>query len=76
MADFEDSNSPTWRNQLEGQINLYDAARGNISYVHPTTKKEYTLANNHAVLKVRPRGFQKLLNFWRNSQLKKNFLIS
>ena len=57
MADFEDSNSPTWRNQLEGQINLYDAARGNISYLHPATKKEYTLNANPAVLNVRPRGW-------------------
>jgi malate synthase len=27
MADFEDSNSPTWQNLLEGQINLSDAVR-------------------------------------------------
>ncbi|KAK0411957.1 hypothetical protein QR680_005943 [Steinernema hermaphroditum] len=57
MADFEDSNSPTWRNQLEGQINLIDAVRNQISYVHPTTKKEYSLNKDHAVLKVRPRGW-------------------
>ena len=25
MADFEDSNSPTWANNIEGQINLRDA---------------------------------------------------
>src|SRR5215216_5690722 len=25
MADFEDSNSPTWANCLEGQVNLSDA---------------------------------------------------
>jgi malate synthase len=25
MADFEDSNSPTWKNCMEGQINLSDA---------------------------------------------------
>src|SRR5579859_2233952 len=25
MADFEDSNSPTWQNNLEGQANLRDA---------------------------------------------------
>ena len=24
MADFEDSNSPTWKNNIEGQINLRD----------------------------------------------------
>lgn len=57
MADFEDSNSPTWRNQIDGQINLYDAIRDAISYLHPATKKEYTLNKDHAVLKVRPRGW-------------------
>uniref|UniRef100_A0A7E4WDJ6 Malate synthase n=1 Tax=Panagrellus redivivus TaxID=6233 RepID=A0A7E4WDJ6_PANRE len=57
MADFEDSNAPTWRNQLDGQIALYEAVRGDISYTHPTTKKEYTLDSNPAVLNVRPRGW-------------------
>ena len=28
MADFEDSNSPTWQNNIEGQINLRDAVNG------------------------------------------------
>ncbi len=27
MADFEDSNTPTWDNQVQGQINLRDAVR-------------------------------------------------
>lgn len=27
MADFEDSNSPTWSNMVNGQLNLYDAVR-------------------------------------------------
>ena len=27
MADFEDSNSPTWENAIEGQINLRDAVK-------------------------------------------------
>jgi malate synthase len=57
MADFEDSNSPTWRNQLEGQVNLYDAVRGNIEYVHSATKKKYTLNDKPAILNVRPRGW-------------------
>uniref|UniRef100_A0A914VIF4 Malate synthase n=1 Tax=Plectus sambesii TaxID=2011161 RepID=A0A914VIF4_9BILA len=57
MADFEDSNSPTWRNQLDGQINLYDTVRDQISYTHPTTKKEYLVKKNPAVLNVRPRGW-------------------
>ncbi|KAL3087146.1 hypothetical protein niasHS_005385 [Heterodera schachtii] len=57
MADFEDANSPTWRNQIEGQINLYDAIRGQIHYVNPVTKQEYTLKQDTAVLKIRPRGW-------------------
>src|SRR5206468_833674 len=31
MADFEDANSPTWRNCVEGQANLLDAAHRTIS---------------------------------------------
>ena len=39
MADFEDSNSPTWQNNLEGQVNLRDAVEGTISYVSPEGKR-------------------------------------
>ena len=57
MADFEDSNSPTWSNTIEGQINLRDAVRGDIEYLHLTTGKRYRLAENTATLMVRPRGW-------------------
>ncbi len=30
MADFEDANSPTWDNMVQGQINLADAVAGAI----------------------------------------------
>src|ERR1019366_3556187 len=56
MADFEDSNSPTWQNNIEGQINLRDAVRGTISYASPEGKK-YALNEKTAVLMVRPRGW-------------------
>uniref|UniRef100_A0A0K0EQU7 Malate synthase n=1 Tax=Strongyloides stercoralis TaxID=6248 RepID=A0A0K0EQU7_STRER len=56
MADFEDSNTPTWRNQMDGQYNLYEAVRGTISFNHPQTAKSYKLNEKHAVLNVRPRG--------------------
>ena len=56
MADFEDSNSPTWLNNLAGQANLQDAIRGDISYVSPEGK-QYALAPKPAVLFVRPRGW-------------------
>src|SRR4029079_18478304 len=32
MADFEDSNSPTWNNNIQGQMNLRDAIAGTIAY--------------------------------------------
>ena len=31
MADFEDANSPTWHNNIDGQINLRDALRRTIT---------------------------------------------
>ena len=56
MADFEDSNSPTWRNCLEGQANLRDAVRGTIAYDSPEGR-QYRLSDHPAVLFVRPRGW-------------------
>lgn len=56
MADFEDSNSPTWTNCIEGQINLRDAIDGKIAYTSPEGKS-YKLADKTAVLMVRPRGW-------------------
>ncbi len=56
MADFEDSNSPTWSNMVEGQINLRDAVTRDISFTNPDGK-EYNLNEETAVLMVRPRGW-------------------
>src|ERR1051325_2474751 len=56
MADFEDSNSPTWRNNIEGQINLRDTVNGTISFVSPEGKR-YELGKKIATLMVRPRGW-------------------
>jgi len=56
MADFEDSNSPTWRNNLDGQVNLRDAIRGTITFESPEGKK-YRLNPHPATLFVRPRGW-------------------
>jgi len=55
MADFEDSNSPTWENCLEGQINLSEAVNRTISFENENGKK-YTLNEELATLLVRPRG--------------------
>src|SRR5258706_414618 len=56
MADFEDSNAPTWRNNLEGQLNLRDAVRGTITFSSPEGKR-YSVSPNPATLMVRPRGW-------------------
>jgi malate synthase len=57
MADFEDSNTPTWSNVIEGQANLRDAVRRTITYTDPTSQKSYKLNPTIAVLLVRPRGW-------------------
>ena len=56
MADFEDANSPTWENCIQGQINLCDAVRRTISFTNPDGK-EYRLNEKIATLLVRPRGW-------------------
>ncbi len=56
MADFEDANSPTWANNLEGQQNLYDTVRKTIEFKSPEGKA-YTLKDKTATLMVRPRGW-------------------
>ncbi len=56
MADLEDSNSPTRRNLMEGQINIRDAIRGRIELTMPEGKV-YRLNEKTAVLFVRPRGW-------------------
>ncbi len=57
MADFEDSNTPTWSNLIDGHVNLRDAVRRTITYTDPTTSKAYKLNPQTAVLLVRPRGW-------------------
>ncbi len=56
MADFEDANAPTWRNMVEGHINLRDAIEGTITYTG-SDGRHYELAENPATLLVRPRGW-------------------
>jgi malate synthase len=56
MADFEDSNSPTWDNCVLGQVNLRDAVRRTIEFTSPEGKR-YALNDTTATLIVRPRGW-------------------
>jgi len=57
MADFEDANTPSWDNLVEGQLNLVDAVRRTIAYDDPQSKRHYALNPKTAVLLVRPRGW-------------------
>ena len=56
MADFEDANTPTWTNMVEGQQNLVDAVRRTITFKNPDGR-EYRLEPKTATLVVRPRGW-------------------
>lgn len=58
MADAEDSEAPTWKNIINGQINLYDAIRRQIDF--SAKGKEYKLNEKTAVLMFRPRGWHLL----------------
>ena len=55
MADFEDANSPTWANMVEGQANLIDAIERTIEL--ESKDKTYRLGDEVATLLVRPRGW-------------------
>ncbi|KAB8146015.1 malate synthase A [Chloroflexia bacterium SDU3-3] len=56
MADFEDANTPSWQNTIQGQINMRDAVAGDIAFTSPDGRA-YRLAEKTAVLLVRPRGW-------------------
>jgi malate synthase len=56
MADFEDANAPTWRNMVQGQINVRDAIMGTITY-DGSDGRHYELSDDPATLLVRPRGW-------------------
>jgi malate synthase len=55
MGDFEDSLSPTWQNVVDGQQNVRDAVRREISLETP--EKSYRLNDDVATLVIRPRGW-------------------
>jgi len=58
LADLEDASSPTWYNQVDGVLNLRDAARGTLEYTSPEGKR-YALREDAplAVVVARPRGW-------------------
>ena len=56
MSDFEDSNTPTWSNLVQGQANLRAAVARTLSFTSPEGKT-YELGEELATLLVRPRGW-------------------
>jgi malate synthase len=56
LADFEDATAPTWRNIVEGQLNLVDAIDRRIDFTTPEGKR-YALGDQLATIVVRPRGW-------------------
>jgi malate synthase len=59
MADFEDANSPTWENVVQGQVNVRDAVRREIALEVSSEggEKSYRLNDEIATLMIRPRGW-------------------
>ncbi|MGJ3507716.1 malate synthase A [Enemella sp. A6] len=57
LADLEDANQPDWRNVIEGQLNLHDAIRDQISYTSPEGKQYLVTAERTPTIIVRPRGW-------------------
>ena len=57
MADFEDSTAPSWFNIIDGQLNLFDAIRGNLEFTDESGK-EYKVGGQTPTIVVRPRGWR------------------
>ena len=56
MADFEDATAPTWFNVVDGQLNLYDAIRGQVDFTDERGKR-YAVGAETPTIMVRPRGW-------------------
>ncbi len=57
LADQEDATSPTWQNVIGGQLSLYDAIRGQLSYTSPEGKRYEVTAERTPTIVMRPRGW-------------------
>ena len=56
LADQEDATSPTWSNVIGGQLNLFDAIRGQIDFTSDDGK-EYRVGESTPTIVMRPRGW-------------------
>jgi malate synthase len=58
LADLEDANTPHWHNVVDGQVNLRDAVRRDISFTSPEGKRYELRADvEPATIVMRPRGW-------------------
>ncbi len=57
LADQEDATSPTWQNVIGGQLSLFDAIRGQLSYTSPEGKRYEVTAERTPTIVMRPRGW-------------------
>ena len=56
MADLEDSTAPTWFNVIDGQVNLFDAIRGQLDFTDEKGKR-YAVEGQTPTIVLRPRGW-------------------
>ena len=56
MADLEDATAPTWFNVIDGQLNLFDAIRGQIDFTDDNGKR-YAVEGQTPTIVLRPRGW-------------------
>jgi malate synthase len=57
LADQEDATSPTWQNVIGGQLSLFDAIRGQLSYTSAEGKQYKVTATQTPTIVMRPRGW-------------------
>ena len=56
MVDLEDSITPNWFNQIQGQVNICEAYEKKLQFTSPQGK-EYRLNEETSTMIVRPRGW-------------------
>jgi len=56
LADHEDAMSPTWENVIGGQLNLFDAIRGQVDFTTPEGRS-YVVGEQTPTIVFRPRGW-------------------
>jgi malate synthase len=69
MADFEDANSPTWANMIDGQVNLVDAVEGAIEITSGVvTTRRFPGKALQLVDAWRERNREELMTNWQRME--------